>query len=289
MIPAAFINPGDITLMTVPGYPVAGTHTKYYGGKVHDLPLREENGFYPDLDGIPDDVARRRSCWSSIIRTARPARWPRAISTSGHRLRPQQPDRRRAGRRPCIAELRRTAVEFLADGRREGGRRRDPLDVEGLQHDRLAHGVRRGHAKIVQAFADVKDNSDSGQFMAIQQAAKAALDHPELGDRVRAKYHRRLKKLVDALNKVGFKAKMPGGTYFLYVKCAEGVRRDRSFANAEEASQFLIHEQSVICVPWDNAGRICASPSTYLAKDEREENALMTETVNRLGRLQLRF
>src|SRR5256885_1526677 len=59
MIPAAFINPGDITLMTVPGYPVAGTHTKYYGGKVHDLPLLEQNGFYPDLDGIPDDVKKK--------------------------------------------------------------------------------------------------------------------------------------------------------------------------------------------------------------------------------------
>src|SRR5438445_8586858 len=59
MIPAAFINPGDITLMTVPGYPVAGTHTKYYGGKVHDLPLLEQNGFYPDLDSIPDDVKKK--------------------------------------------------------------------------------------------------------------------------------------------------------------------------------------------------------------------------------------
>src|SRR5712671_3647321 len=59
MIPAAFINPDDITLMTVPGYPVAGTHSKYYGGKVHDLPLRERSGFYPDLDGIPEDVRKK--------------------------------------------------------------------------------------------------------------------------------------------------------------------------------------------------------------------------------------
>src|SRR6202171_2793299 len=42
MLPAAFINPGDVTLMTVPGYPVAGTHTAYYGGEVHNLPLRKE-------------------------------------------------------------------------------------------------------------------------------------------------------------------------------------------------------------------------------------------------------
>jgi aspartate/methionine/tyrosine aminotransferase len=59
MIPACFINPGDVTLMTVPGYPVAGTHTRYYGGEVHRLPLRRENGFSPDLDAIPADVKRR--------------------------------------------------------------------------------------------------------------------------------------------------------------------------------------------------------------------------------------
>src|SRR5256714_8213965 len=59
MLPACFINPGDVTLMTVPGYPVAGTHTTYYGGEVVRLPLREENGFYPDLKSLPADVRRR--------------------------------------------------------------------------------------------------------------------------------------------------------------------------------------------------------------------------------------
>src|SRR6187549_3034894 len=48
MLPAVFINPGDVTLMTVPGYPVAGTHTRYYGGEVYKLPLLEQNGFLPD-------------------------------------------------------------------------------------------------------------------------------------------------------------------------------------------------------------------------------------------------
>src|ERR1041384_1131246 len=59
MLPACFINPGDVTLMTVPGYPVAGTHTKYYGGEVYNLALREENGFYPDLAAIPADIRKR--------------------------------------------------------------------------------------------------------------------------------------------------------------------------------------------------------------------------------------
>src|SRR5438270_8077610 len=59
MFPAVFINPGDVTLMTVPGYPVAGTHTAYYGGEVYNLPLRKDNGFYPDLASIPADIRRR--------------------------------------------------------------------------------------------------------------------------------------------------------------------------------------------------------------------------------------
>ena len=47
MLPACFINPGDVTLMTAPGYPVAGTWTKYLGGDIHRLPLEKKNGFFP--------------------------------------------------------------------------------------------------------------------------------------------------------------------------------------------------------------------------------------------------
>src|ERR1035437_4788013 len=53
IVPAALINPGDYVLMTVPGYPVFGTHAKYLGGRVHNLPLTEENQFLPDLDSVP--------------------------------------------------------------------------------------------------------------------------------------------------------------------------------------------------------------------------------------------
>ena len=59
MLPMCFINPGDVTLMTVPGYPVLGTYTKYLGGEVYNLPLLEENNFYPDLDTIPDEILEK--------------------------------------------------------------------------------------------------------------------------------------------------------------------------------------------------------------------------------------
>ena len=81
---------------------------------------------------------------------------------------------------------------------------------------------------------------------------------------------------------------MPGGTYFLYAKSPTGCG-ERAFANAEEASQYLITEQSVCCVPWDDAGPFLRFSVTYTAKDEATEDALMTETVARLGRMKLRF
>jgi LL-diaminopimelate aminotransferase len=59
LLPACFINPGDVALMTTPGYPVFGTHSKYYGGEVHNIPLLEKNNFLPDLDSIPADKLKR--------------------------------------------------------------------------------------------------------------------------------------------------------------------------------------------------------------------------------------
>ena len=59
LLPTCFINPGDITLMTVPGYPVLGTWTKYLGGEVVNMPLLKENGFLPQLDKLTDDQKKR--------------------------------------------------------------------------------------------------------------------------------------------------------------------------------------------------------------------------------------
>ncbi|MCZ2343643.1 MAG: aminotransferase class I/II-fold pyridoxal phosphate-dependent enzyme, partial [Bacteroidales bacterium] len=149
-------------------------------------------------------------------------------------------------------------------------------------------GFVAGHPKIVQAYADVKDNSDSGQFMAIQHAAAAALRNAEIPVQVRAKYRRRLEKLVAALKQVGFDCSMPGGTYFLYAKSPVAAG-DKTFATAEDASQFLIVDQSVCCVPWDDAGAYLRFSVTYQAADAAAEDALMAETVQRLKGLNLRF
>src|SRR4051812_13878446 len=223
MLPAVFINPGDVTLMTVPGYPVAGTHTAYYGGEVYRLPLREENGFYPDLAGIPADIRRR----AKLLVLNYPNSPTGAVATRDfyrrvidfahtHQIVVVQDAAH------ILLSYDGPPLSFLqVDGAREVG-----VEVHSLSKGFNMIGWRMafvaGHPRIVQAFADVKDNCDSGQFMAIQQASRVALEHPEIADRTREKYRRRLQKLVAVLGKAGFRARMPSGTYFLYVRAPRG-------------------------------------------------------------------
>src|SRR6516165_7663691 len=289
MLPAVFVNPDDVTLMTVPGYPVAGTHTRYYGGEVYKLPLREENGYYPDLASVPADVRRR----AKLLVLNYPNSPTGAIATRDFYR--QVIDFALTNRVVVVQDAAHILLSYdgpplsflQVEGAKEVG-----VEVHSLSKGFNMIGWRMafvcGHPKIVQAFADVKDNCDSGQFMAVQQAARVALEMPEIADGVREKYRRRLQKLVAALTKVGFKAKMPSGTYFLYAQ-APKAGGGRTFASAEEVSQFLITEQSVCCVPWDDAGPFLRFSVTYLAKDEREEDTLMAETVERLRGLKLVF
>ncbi len=142
-----------------------------------------------------------------------------------------------------------------------------------------------GNAKIVQAFADIKDNSDSGQFIAIQNAAARALDDESIPIGVRAKYERRLKKLVATLSRCGFTCRMPEGTYFLYTPSPKGLADGLRFETAEAASQYLITEHSICTVPWDDAGPHLRFSVTYEAPTEAEEDALMAATEARLKQL----
>src|SRR4051812_5446656 len=289
MLPACFINPGDVTLMTVPGYPVAGTHTRYFGGEVHKLPLLEKNGFLPDLDGIPADVKRR----AKLLVINYPNSPTGAVATRDFYKRVIEFAHKHQvvivqDAAHILLSYKGESLSFLQiDGAKEVG-----VEVHSMSKGFNMIGWRLGfvcgHPKIVQAYADVKDNSDSGQFMAVQHAAAQALRTPAIPVQVRAKYKRRLEKLVAALKQVGFKCDMPGGTYFLYTQ-APTAAGERRFANAEEASQYLIHDQSVCCVPWDDAGPYLRFSVTYLAKDEAEEDALMAETVQRLKGMSLRF
>lgn len=287
MLPAAFINPGDITLMTVPGYPVAGTHTKYYGGSVYSLPLLPENDFFPDLDAIPADIAAKSKllvlCYpnSPTGKVATRDFYKRAIEFAQKNQIVIVQDAAH-----IMLTFEGQPLSFLSvPGAKDVG-----VEVHSMSKGFHMIGWRLGwvcgHERIVQAFSDVKDNSDSGQFLAIQKAAAAALDDPSIPTAVRTKYERRCRKLVDVLNRTGFTCRMPGGTYFIYAKSPKGIAGGPSFDTAEAASQYLITEHSICTVPWDDAGPHLRFSVTYEAADEAAEDALMAATEDRLKQIQ---
>ncbi len=290
MLPAVLIDPGDVTLTTIPGYPVAGTHTKYYGGEVYPMPLRAENDFLPDLDSIPEDVRRRAKLMvinypnSPTGRVATRDFYTRVIefARQNHLVVVQDAAH-------VMLSYADPPLSFLqVPGARQVG-----VEVHSLSKGWNMIGWRIGwvcgHQRLVRAFADVKDNCDSGQFIAIQKAAAAALDDADIPRRTREKYQRRLEKLVDVLNRCGFNCRMPGGSYFLYAASPRGVAGGPSFDSAEAAAHYLITEHSVCTVPWDDAGAYLRFSATYEAADEAAEDDLMAETESRLKGIGLIF
>ena len=154
-------------------------------------------------------------------------------------------------------------------------------------------GFVAGNSLLVKAYGDVKDNSDSGQFLAIQKACAASLAHPEITQKIAAKYSRRMDLLVALLRKFGFNASKPKGSFFLYVRIptavSTGAGQRTEFKSAEDVSQWLITEKLISTVPWDEAGPYLRFSVTFLAKHEADERRVVSEIEKRFAGLKFEF
>jgi len=289
ILPAALINPGDVVLMTVPGYPVFGTHAKYYGGVVHNLPLREENSFLPDLKSIPADVLAK----AKVLVINYPNNPTGASATQEffadvvafakqHRI-------------IVVHDFAYAALvfdgmpmSFLATpGAMDVG-----IELHSTSKNFNMTGWRcgfvAGNELLVKAYGDVKDNTDSGQFLAIQHASAYAFDHPGITSGIAQKYSRRMDLLVDVIKKSGFKATKPKGSFFLYVAAPKSAKSDDGkfveFASAEAFSHWMITENLISTVPWDDAGAYVRFSVTFAAMHNEDEGRVVAEIGKRLGR-----
>ena len=290
MLPSIFINPGNITLMTVPGYPVMGTHTQYLGGEVVNLPLTKENKFLPDLKSISQDIAKRTKLLyinypnNPTGANATPAFYEEVVEFA------------KANDVVVVQDAAYAALTF-ADKPTSFLSTPGAMDVGVELHSlsksynmtgwRIAFVV--GNELVVKGLAHVKDNIDSGQFAAIQKAGVHALEHPEITEKILEKYRRRLTLLVDALNTVGFDAAMSGGSFFLYVQAPKGIKGGQRFNSGEDFSQYLIKEMMISTVPWDDVGNFIRFSATFAAKGPEEEKRIINEIKSRLSSVEFEF
>ncbi len=290
MLPSVFINPGDVTLMTTPGYPVIATHTVWNGGRVVNLPLSEENGFLPDLDAI--SAADRKA--AKLLYLNYPNNPTGAVATP--EFFEKVVEFARANSIIVVQDAAYAALTFnnkpfsflSTPGAKEVG-----IEIHSFSKAynmtgwRLAFLV--GSPKVISGFANVKDNYDSGQFVAIQKAGVYALNHPEITEKIAAKYKRRLALMVEALKECGVSAVMPGGSFYLYVKAPIRAKRSIEFKSAEEVSEFLIKEAQISTVPWDDVGHFLRFSATFAAKGNAAEIKAIDEMKDRLKGLELEF
>ena len=148
-----------------------------------------------------------------------------------------------------------------------------------------------GHPLLVKAYADIKDNTDSGQFLAVQHAAATAFENPKITWDTSAKYSRRMDGLVKVLRQAGFAADKPAGSFFLYTRAPKTAQNGKtvSFENGEAFSKWLIEEQLVSTVPWDEAGANVRFSVTFGAKDRADEDRVLKELAARLQPYRFEF
>ncbi len=285
LLPLAFINPGDITIITTPGYPVLGTTTQSLGGEVVELPLLEENDFLPDLTQLTDDQKKR----AKLLYINYPNNPTGAAATE--EFYKEVIKFAKENNVIVVSDEAYSALVF------DGAKPLSFLTVEGAKEVGVAiqslskaynmTGWRiafiAGNELVVKGFATVKDNNDSGQFAAIQKAGIYCLEHPEITEKTVEKYSRRHTLLVDVLKLAGFKVKKPKGTFYLYVKAPIGTKSGEKFVNAEEFSQYMIKEKMISTVPWDDAGNYVRFSVTFVANGIEEEKKVIEEIKNRLG------
>ena len=250
-IALCFIDPGDLALVTDPGYPVYSIGTMFAGGACHFLPLIEEKDFLPDFDQVPGDVAQRaKLLWINYPNNPTAAVadldfFERVVAF--------------AKRYDLVVCHDAPYTEVAFDGYRPPSFLQAPgaRDV-GVEFHSLSKsynmtgwriGMVVGNEGIVDALMRVKSNLDSGIPQAIQYAAIEAL----LGDQDciaehNAIYQRRRDLVVRTLAKIGLRTKPPRASLYVWARIPEGY-------TSLDFCTKLLDETSVVVTPGSGYGK----------------------------------
>jgi LL-diaminopimelate aminotransferase len=220
------LNPGDLAIIPDPGYPAYAASAVFAGAEVVRVPLLRENGFLIDFEAIPDDVARRaKLIWMGYPNNPTTAVAPldfyrRAVAF--------------AREHNVIVVNDNPYSEIAYDGLRIPSLlEADPRKTHSIEFNSLSKpynmtgwriGMAVGNRDLVAAIDQVKENTDSGIFGAIQHAAIAALDGPQdsVAENV-AIYRRRRDLVVATLREIGLDVDPPKATFYVWTPIPAGM------------------------------------------------------------------
>lgn len=247
----AFVDKGDYTLVPDPGYPVYHNATIFAGGTPYHMPLLEENGYLPDFDKIPEDIAKK----SKIMFLNYPNNPTGAVAD---------------------LEFFKKAVDFCkkydillcqdmaySEMTYDGYKAPSVLQVEGAKdvaiefysHSKSYNmtgwrvGFVCGNADSIKALGTIKNNIDSGTFKAIQEAATAAftIDNTYI-EELNHMYQQRRDAAEEGLRELGWNIKPSKATFYLWLPVTRGM-------SSEEFVTAMLEKAHVVVPPGNGYGQ----------------------------------
>ena len=218
-IPLAFVNPGDVVLVPSPGYPVYPVGTLFAGGQSHLMPLTEQNGYLPDLKGIPGDVLKRaKLMYLNYPNNPTSTCAPKSFFEEAVAL---------ANKYNIIICHDAAYSEVYFDNKRPVSF----LEVEGAKEVGIEFhslsktynmtgwriGFAVGNAAVLAGLGKIKSNLDSGVFQAVQEASIAALKTDEnILAGLRDIFQERRDVMFEGLTSLGIRVKKPEASFYLW-------------------------------------------------------------------------
>ncbi|MCL2469724.1 MAG: LL-diaminopimelate aminotransferase [Alphaproteobacteria bacterium] len=250
LFPLAFVNPGDVTLVPSPAYPVYQAGTIFAGGQVHAMPLLKENGFLPDLDAIDPAVAQK----AKILYINYPNNPTGAVADG-------------AFFEKIVAFAKHYNIIVAHDAAYsemsfDGYRAPSFLETEGakdvgIEFHSLSKsfnmtgwrlGFAIGNAEILAGLGQVKANVDSGAFNAIQEAGTVALEH---GDpfikTMRSVYAERRDILIKGLQEAGLDVEPQRATFYVWCGVPKGM-------TSSAFTTLLLEQGGIVTTPGSGFG-----------------------------------
>lgn len=246
----ALVDPGDVALVPDPGYPVYAMGAILAGGKTHNMPLLEENGFLPDFSLIPSDVAKAaRLMWlnypnNPTAAVATPEFYAEAVAFCKQHDIVLCHD---------FAYSELTYDGYVAPSIFEiPGARDVAVEFHSLSKTYNMTGWRIGwccgNQDVVEALSRVKTNIDSGIFNAIQYAGIEALEGPQdCVEDMKKLYVSRRDRMVARLRELGWVVEAPKGAVYLWMRVPSGYT-SASFAT------HMLDEAGVVVSPGNAYG-----------------------------------
>ena len=248
----AWIDQGDVVLVPDPGYPIYFASVVLAGGEIYSMPLKEENGFLPDLDEIPEEIRNRAKLMvlnypnNPVSATADQGFYQEVVDF--------------ALKNQMIVAHDLAYSELAFDGYRPPSFLETPHAMEvGVEFNSLSKSFNMagcrvaymvGNEEIVKSLAVIKSNIDYGIFLPIQKVAIEAMKYDRLhpgSNPISQVYQERRDVLLDGLQEIGWSIPKPKATMFVWAKIPKGWK-------SEDFAVSLIENAGVVVIPGNAFG-----------------------------------